>query len=157
MITFDYSRDSTIIKPARINIKASSFVTLRQWLPKLEGGQGCWGGGVGELGEVDVGDWFTERLLCSFCSFMSLRCAEDFWAITIHPNGICSGVTFHEFYIGQCVTLKFYHCFIIKTPGTRTLVECRIEEIHLRILAGTFSIKFDQPEIADETYGTNLT
>ena len=43
--------------------------------------------------------------------------------------------------------LLFYN----ENPGTRTLVECRIEEIDLCILAGTFSIKFDQPKIADET------
>ena len=71
--------------------------------------------------------------------------------ISIHPNGIYSGAAFHEFGIARCVTLKLCHCFIIKTPGTSTLVECRIEENHLRILAGTFSIKFDQPKIADET------
>jgi len=77
--------------------------------------------------------------------------AENFGAISIHPNGICSGAALHEFGIARYVTLKLYHCFITKTLGTRTLVECRIEESHLRILAGTFPIKFDWPKTVDET------
>ena len=119
-------------------------------LPQLEGGQGCWGGGVGELGEVDVGDWFTELAL--FDLFFYER-AEIFWAISIHPNGICSGVYSHKFYIAWYVTIILYNRFITKTPGKRTLVGCWIDEHHLRILTGNV---FDQVWLAKNS-GWNLT
>ena len=108
-----------------------------------EEGLGSWGE------EVEVGDWFRELAL--FHLFIFYERAEIFWVISIHPNGIWDGVYPHEFYIAQYVSILLYNRFITKILGTRTLVECRIEENHLRILAGTFSIKFDQPKIADET------
>ena len=66
------------------------------------------------------------------------------------------GVASQEIYIVRCVTIPLYNRFRSNTPGSRTLVYCRIEENHLRILAGTFWIKFDRPKTGDETC-RNLT